>query len=263
VDKVVREVQRREAEGVLEVVLTGTQLGNYGRDLGWKEIGPRRLLEELLTHTHIPRIRMSSVQAQDISDALLRLWGNPRLCAHFHLPLQSGSDTVLGPMRRRYTAEQFRRAVAAIREHVPHVAITTDVIAGFPRETEDDFEATLRLCEEMQFADMHCFPYSKRPQTGAAVMDGHLPSQVRRGRLERLLELTDKLSTNFRRGYLGRAVDVLWEERKEELWEGLTGNYMRIYADADDDLQNRILPVRLESLHAGGVRGALISRAAA
>jgi threonylcarbamoyladenosine tRNA methylthiotransferase MtaB len=146
VDHVVREVQAREAEGVLEVVLTGTQLGNYGRDLGWDGQGPHLLLQALLERTSLPRIRLSSLQAQDISVPLLDLWSDPRLCPHFHLPLQSGSDRVLSLMRRRYSADEFRRAVTLIRRRVPDVAITTDVIAGFPGETDADFQATYDLC---------------------------------------------------------------------------------------------------------------------
>ncbi|MCH7576844.1 MAG: MiaB/RimO family radical SAM methylthiotransferase [Chloroflexi bacterium] len=163
IDEVVQEVLAREQEGVLEVVLTGTQLGNYGRDLHWDQPGPRRLLEALLERTSVPRIRLSSLQAQDITPELLGLWRDPRLCPHFHLPLQSGSDTVLRLMRRRYTAERFSRAVALIRELVPDVAITTDVIAGFPDETDADFEATYSLCEEIGFAAIHAFPYSAGP----------------------------------------------------------------------------------------------------
>src|SRR5437867_686950 len=163
VERVVEQVQAREADGVQEVVLTGTQLGNYGRDLGWRTHGPRLLLEALLERTSVRRIRLSSLQAQDISPELVRLWASPRLCPHFHLPLQSGSDAVLAAMRRRYTADQYRRAASLIRDYVSDVAITTDVIAGFPGETDDRFEDTLTLCGEMQFAAMHCFPYSRRP----------------------------------------------------------------------------------------------------
>src|SRR5207245_3533611 len=113
--------------------------------------------------TSVARIRLSSLQAQDISTELLSLWANPRLCPHFHLPLQSGSDAVLAAMRRRYSAGEYHGAVALVRETVPDVAITTDVIAGFPGETDDEFEATLALCRDMRFAAMHCFPYSRRP----------------------------------------------------------------------------------------------------
>jgi threonylcarbamoyladenosine tRNA methylthiotransferase MtaB len=255
IEEVVRQVQAREADGVLEVVLTGTQLGNYGRDLGWprEEQGPRRLLAKLLDRTSIPRIRLSSLQAQDISEGLLDLWFDSRLCPHFHIPLQSGSDDVLGPMRRRYSAGQYREAVSLIRERVPDVAVTTDVIAGFPGETDADFEATAALCEEMAFAQMHCFPYSRRPHTGADRMKGHLPPPVKRERLERLLDIARRSSTAFRRGYVGRTLPVLWEQHSGGVWEGLTPNYIRAYSDADAPLENRILPAHLVGLHNEGM----------
>lgn len=257
IEDVVSQVQEREAEGVIEVVLTGTQLGNYGRDLGWKrdEQGPRRLLAELLARTSVPRIRLSSLQAQDIHHELVALWDDQRLCPHFHLPLQSGSDAVLGPMRRRYTADGYRQALAIIRDRVPDVAITTDVIAGFPGETDDDFEATLSLCQDAAFADMHCFPYSRRPHTGADQMDGHLPPQVRRERLERLLIVQKRSSEVFRARHIGQTLDVLWEEETDGRWQGLTGNYMRVYASTDAPLANRLTATRLERIDGEGVYG--------
>jgi threonylcarbamoyladenosine tRNA methylthiotransferase MtaB len=260
VDDVARQVKAREAEGVLEVVLTGTQLGNYGRDLGWPraEQGPRRLLGELLERTSIPRIRLSSLQAQDMSPELLDLWRDRRLCPHFHIPLQSGSDAVLARMRRRYTAAQYGEAMALIRERVPGAAVTTDVIAGFPGETDADFEATLSICEEIGFAAMHCFPYSRRPHTGAERMSGHLPPPVRRERLERLLELGRRSSRAFRDRLSGSAAEVLWEERKDEMWEGLTASYVRVYTAADVALANTMRSVRLSELHRDGMLGELL-----
>lgn len=262
IERVVEQVRAREVEGALEVVLTGTQLGNYGRDLGWREHGPRRLLEELLEQSSVPRIRLSSLQAQDISPPLLRLWDDSRLCPHFHLPLQSGSDDILRLMRRRYTVDQYGRSAALIREHVRDVAITTDVIAGFPGETDTDFEATYALCREIRFAAMHCFPYSRRAHTGAALMPNHLPPRVRRGRLERLLELGCESSVAFRRHSLGRTMEVLWEQENCGRWRGLTGNYIRVYTAAGADLTNRLLPTQLLHVDGGGVMGAIQTRVA-
>jgi threonylcarbamoyladenosine tRNA methylthiotransferase MtaB len=255
VEEVVREVQVRERAGVQEVVLTGTQLGNYGRDLRWDEQGPRRLLETLLERTSVPRIRLSSLQAQDISPQLLRLWHDPRLCPHFHLPLQSGSDAVLRLMRRRHTANRFRRAVDLIRERVPDVAITTDVIAGLPGETDADFEATVRLCEEIGFAAIHVFPYSRRPGTAANLMPNQIPTSVRRQRLDRLLALADASAHAFRGRHRDRVMPVLYEERKRGLWQGLTPNYLRVYTRADGDLTSRLMPVRLQAPEHEGVSG--------
>ena len=240
-----------------EVVLTGTQLGNYGRDLGWQEHGPRRLLEALLARTTVPRIRLSSLQAQDIAPELIALWYDRRLCPHFHLPLQSGSDRVLGPMRRRYTAERYRAALALIRERVPDVSITTDVIAGFPGESDADFEATIALCREAGFAAIHAFPYSRRSHTGAALMDGHLPPDVRRSRLERLLEIGRESASEYRRGLLGRTFNVLWEQQSGGRWQGLTPNYIRVYTSADCDLTNQVRAVRLTDVEGDATVGVL------
>jgi threonylcarbamoyladenosine tRNA methylthiotransferase MtaB len=256
IDKVVEEVHARESEGVLEVVLTGTQLGNYGRDLGWPETGPRPLLEALLERTSIPRIRLSSLQAQDISSELLRLWREPRLCPHFHLPLQSGADDVLQAMRRRYTVRRYLEAVELIREQVEDAAITADVIAGFPGETEGQFRETLDVCRRSGFAAMHCFPYSRRPGTAASKIAAYLRPPVRRERLERLLELGSECSQAFRRRFLGRTANVLWEQKKEGQWQGLTANYIRAYTSADGDLANRINATRLVSLEGEGMAGA-------
>ena len=255
VDEVVDAVLDRQREGVQEVVLTGTQLGNYGRDLGGDEQGPRRLLAALLERTQVRRIRLSSLQAQDISPQLLRLWGDPRLCPHFHLPLQSGSDAVLHRMRRRYTAQQYRHAVELIRDHVTDVAITTDVIAGFPGETDSDFEATLSLCRETGFAAIHAFPYSRRPGTAANLIPDQLPAPVRRQRLERLLALGGESAAVFRWRYQGREMPVLWEERKRGVWQGLTPNYIRVYARADGDLANAIVSTRLIAIQGEGLSG--------
>ena len=256
IDEVVQGVLAPTPAGRLRVVLTGTQLGNYGRDLHWDQPGPRRLLEALLERTSVPRIRLSSLQAQDISPGLLELWRDPRLCPHFHLPLQSGSDTVLRLMRRRYTAERFSRAVVLIRELVPDVALTTDVIAGFPDETDAAFEAPYTLCEEIGFAAIPPFPYPRRPGTAANLMRNHVPVAIRRRRLERLLTLADASAQAFRRRHLGRLMPVLWEERKRGLWQGLTPNYLRVYTRADDDLTNKLLPTRLLALQDEGLSGA-------
>lgn len=262
IEDVVRKVQAREREGVLEVVLTGTQLGNYGRDLGWREHGPRRLLEALLARTGVPRIHLSSLQAQDISGELVALWRDPRLNPHFHLPLQSGSDALLPRMRRRYTVDDFRRAVALIRDGVADVAITTDVIAGFPGETDIDFQATYDLCEEIGFAAIHAFPYSRRPGTGANLMRDHVPVAVRRARLERLLALAGTSAKAFRNRHLGRVMPVLWEERRGGVWQGLTANYLRVFARSRRDLTNQLLAARLRELIDGGLEGELVDRGA-
>jgi len=161
-------------------------------------------------------------------------------------------------MRRRYTADRFRRAVALIRDRVPGVGITTDVIAGFPGETDEDFAATHQLCEELEFAQMHCFPYSRRPHTGAEGMSGHLRPEVRRERLERVLALASSLSELFRQRHVGSTAPVLWEQPDDGVSEGLTGNYIRVYALAKHDIGNRIISARLDALTKDGLQGTLM-----
>jgi len=257
---VVAEVLARQVEGVKEVVLTGTQVGNYGRDLGLAQ-GPTDLLAALLVETTVPRLRLSSLQAQDISESLLRLWQNRRLCCHIHLPLQSGSDRILAAMRRRYTTDQFRQAVALIRRWLPDVAITTDVIVGFPSEGDEDFQRTHDLCQELAFAAIHVFPYSRRPGTLAALAKEQVPHAVKRQRLEGMLKLARASAAAFRACFRGRTLDVLWEDARARrhgqppLWRGLTDNYLRVYTCAENgsasgrcpgfDLANRLLPARL------------------
>ena len=237
VERVVTEALARQGEGVQEVVLTGTQLGNYGRELGTSG-GPTSLLAALLAQTTVPRFRLSSLQAQDINESLLRLWDDPRLCHHFHLPLQSGSDRVLTAMRRRYSARQYLEAASFVRERVLDVAITTDVMVGFPGETEADFQDTYRLCQETGFAAIHVFPYSRRPGTAAALMPEQVPPAVKRHRLERMLALARASADTFRARFQGRTMTVLWEEARRRrgartLWQGLTDNYLRVYTDAE------------------------------
>jgi threonylcarbamoyladenosine tRNA methylthiotransferase MtaB len=247
---VARVMAEREDDGVQEVVITGTQLGAYGRDLDPGRYGPAALIREVLAETAVPRIRFSSLQPQDITPELLALWEDPRLCRHFHLALQSGSDGVLRRMRRRYTIARYREALALIRDAVPDVAITTDVIAGFPGETDEEAAESLAFCREAGFAMMHVFPYSRRPGTSAHLLGGHLPEPVKRARMEAMLALARGSAAAFRARHLGRVMPVLWETRRRDdgdvpVWEGLTDTYIRVFARSPVDLQNRILPARL------------------
>jgi threonylcarbamoyladenosine tRNA methylthiotransferase MtaB len=258
VEAVVAEARLREDEGIQETVITGTQLGAYGRDLGLTD-GPYRLLSGLLSGTSISRIRMSSVQPQDLSGDLIGLWQDERLCRHFHLALQSGSQSVLQRMRRRYTAEQYRDGVRRLREAIPDVAITTDVIVGFPGETEAEFEESCAFCEEMRFAGIHVFPYSQRSGTVAFKMPGQVPEPVKKQRVHRLIALSESMAASYRRRFLGRTVPVLWENRRDDgAWEGLTGTYMRVRAHHDADLANRITETQLLGMDGGVVAGKVV-----
>jgi threonylcarbamoyladenosine tRNA methylthiotransferase MtaB len=253
ISDVVAEARAREAEGVQEIVITGTQLGAYGRDLSPPE-NPYALLRALLDGTSSSRIRMSSLQPQDLSDELIGLWSDPRMCRHFHLALQSGSQGVLKRMRRRYTQQQFRDAVQRLRAAQPEVAITTDVIVGFPGETQYEFEECLAFCREMAFAGIHVFPYSRREHTVAAHMKDDVSDATKKERVHRLIELSEAVADAYRRRFLGRTVPVLWETLREGVWEGLTDTYIRVHAESDADLTNRTTPARLIETEAAGLR---------
>lgn len=255
-DRIVQEINRYLSRGYKEVVLTGTQLGSYGFDLAGADLV--RLLERILLETDVARLRVSSLQPQEIGTELLGLWSDRRLCPHFHLPLQSGSDAVLKRMRRRYTACLYAGAVELVRERIADVAITADVIAGFPGETDQDFDETYALCERVGFASMHVFPYSVRPGTSAAHYGDQVAPDVKSRRARALLKLAEAQEAEFRTRSLGEVRPVLWEEAREAdgltLWSGLTDNYIRVVGESAVPLANQITLARLTSLENGLVR---------
>jgi len=241
VDLILAEVKQRVADGDKEVVLTGTEIGSYS-DEG---IGLVGLLKRILAETEIARLRLSSLQPQEISAELLGLWQDERLCRHFHLSLQSGSDAVLERMGRRYSTADYRRAVDLIRKAVPDAAITTDVIVGFPGETEAEFQQSYDFAKQMRFARIHVFPYSPRPGTKAAAMPAPVEDGVKQERSRRMRALGRASVRNFRRKFLGKTVMVLWEKQTCGVWSGLTDNYIRVFTKSDRDLTNKLVPVKL------------------
>jgi threonylcarbamoyladenosine tRNA methylthiotransferase MtaB len=253
---VVDEARKREAEGVQEIVITGTQLGHYGSDIG---VRLHDLMRAVLEETGIPRIRMSSVQPQDLSEDLIDLWSNQRLCRHFHLALQSGSEGVLRRMRRRYTKDEFRDGVRRLREAIPDVAITTDVIAGFPGETDAEFDECTAFCEEMQFAGIHVFPYSQRSGTVAYKMTDQVDERTKKARVHRLIDLATAMSRDYRQRFAGSTQSVLWEQRGADgAWEGLTDTYIRTRAHSDASLENKLTPVKITAQGEEGLLGEVL-----
>jgi threonylcarbamoyladenosine tRNA methylthiotransferase MtaB len=237
------EINKRTAEGYQEVVLTGTRVGGYafpGLDL-------RGLLQRILDETKIPRLRLSSLQPQEISAELIKLWQDSRLCPHFHLSLQSGSKVVLERMNRRYSTEDYLRAVKLIRQEVPAVAITTDVIVGFPGETEAEFEESLEFCRQIGFARIHVFSYSPRSGTAAAEMAGQVSDKAKKERSRKMLALAEESAGKFRESFSGESMDVLWEKQTDDGdWTGITGNYIRVFAKSKDDLSNKKTTIKIQ-----------------
>jgi threonylcarbamoyladenosine tRNA methylthiotransferase MtaB len=248
-DEIVGEIDRYVALGYKEVVLTGTQLGSYGFDLPGIDL--TGLLRRVLAETDVVRLRVSSLQPQELDGDLLKVWEDERVCPHFHIPLQSGSDAVLRRMRRRYTAEAYRHAVDTVLRTVSGASITTDVIAGFPGETSEDFQATYELCEGVGFASMHVFPYSARPGTSAAHFEDQVAAEDRSERARQLVALAKRGAAEFRRRQIGDVRPVLWETTTRadgrELWSGLTDNYIRVMGESPRSVLNTVTLAKLES----------------
>lgn len=239
----VSEVRSLAADGGAEVVLTGIHLGHYGADLS-----PRRSLDDLLAALAVaraPRIRLSSIEVLEITPKIVELMSSSgAICRHLHVPLQSGSDRILRAMNRRYTAEKFIEICGRIKEAVPDIAITTDVMVGFPGETEEDFEETLRVVEKVGFSKVHAFRFSPRPGTPAAEMDGQVEPGVKEERLRELVSLADWIATEYASRFVGKELDVVVEERESGTWAGTSDNYLRVKFDGPAGIAGKRLKVR-------------------
>ena len=254
VQEVVDSVNERVAAGYREIVLTGVRIGSYysnGVDLCG-------LLERILGETSVERLRLSSLQPGEISTRLIALWQNERLCPHFHLCLQSGSDQILRMMGRRYSTADFEQTVSSIRQKLPDVAITTDVMVGFPGESDEHFEESYRFCRRTGFSRMHVFSYSPRNDTEASRYLGQVGDGVKKERADRMLKLAKDESLAFMRRFLGRTVQVLFERISRRIWTGLTPNYIRVYVDSKSDIANCLRTVKLVSPYRDGVWGEVI-----
>jgi threonylcarbamoyladenosine tRNA methylthiotransferase MtaB len=264
--EVLLDIQSALDGGAKEVVLTGVHLGSWGYDFGSHL---RDLIRAVLRETDVPRLRLSSLEPWDLDAGFFSLWdpssSSGRLMPHLHLPLQSGSEATLKRMARKTTPGSFRALVSAARQAIPDVAITTDVIAGFPGETEAEFAESLAFVREMDFAGGHVFTYSPRPGTGAARMKGQVRHELRKSRNHILHEALEESARAYRQRFVGRTLPVLWEstsEMGEWGWrmEGLTGNYLRVNAFAPSPRWNEIDTVRLtDELQAGKLVGILQS----
>jgi len=251
-EEAVRQLADRVAEGYREVMICGIHLGLYGADLA-PRTGLVDLLERMLTVRGLGRLRLSSIAPLEVSDRLLALMqAEPeRLCPHLHVSLQSGDDGVLARMGRPYTAREFLEVVARIRGALPLPAVTTDVLVGFPGETEAAFEQTLGVCREAGFSRIHAFPFSRRPGTRAAAMPGPVPREVIRARRRAVSALGDELAAAYRESLVGRSARVVLEAlRPDGSAEGLSERYVRVRVRAPlpaGAARREILPVRLLS----------------
>ncbi len=250
-DEVLRQIRAVALADGKEIVLTGVNLGAWGLDFNPPaHLGD--LMAKLLAETDLPRIRLSSLESWNIPISFLNLWADSRLCPHFHLPLQSGSTSVLKRMARRTTLAEFRALTSQARMINPDFAITTDVIVGFPGETDAEFQETVDFICEIGFAGGHVFPYSSRPGTPAAKMNGTVHGRIVKERARILRDLFQQQKEDFYRPFVGREMDVLWENGQvlpNGHWElhGLTGNYLSVRTESSARLQNTITRTRMEN----------------
>jgi threonylcarbamoyladenosine tRNA methylthiotransferase MtaB len=258
---VLEDINYSLAGGAKEIVLTGVHLGSWGQDFNFHL---RDLVKAILRETDTPRLRLSSLEPWDLDADFFLLWRDRRLCRHLHLPLQSGSGSVLRRMARKTTPMSFCELVAAARAVMPEAAVTTDVIAGFPGETEAEFAETLDFVREMDFAGGHAFTYSPRPGTGAAKMKGQVRSEVRKRRNHILRDALEESAQAYRQRFLGQTMSVLWEstsELNEWGWqlEGWTENYLRVRAAASSPRWNEVDRVELTQTVGDVLRGVILN----
>lgn len=242
-----------------EIVLTGVHLGSWGQDLP----SPRNittLINMILKETDVARLRISSIEPWNLDEQFFSIFAEPRVCRHIHLPLQSGSATVLRRMARKTTPESYAEIVSKIRKTCPEIAITTDLIAGFPGETDQEFSETIDFIHEINFAGGHVFTYSARPGTSAANMPNQVPHQLRKSRNAELRRVFAKSAEGYERRFLNQTVEVLWEsvtEMDSNSWSmhGLSDNYLRLKTRAAKNLWNQITPVKIKKFMQKGLVG--------
>lgn len=249
-EEVVAEVTDLAKNGYQEVVLTGIHLSSYGIDFE-NEDNLLSLIRAVHKIEGIKRIRLGSLEPRIITEEFVQaIAALPKMCPHFHLSLQSGCNETLKRMNRRYTSEEFYEKCEILRKYFEKPALTTDVIVGFPQETEEEFETTYEFLKKICFYETHIFKYSKREGTKAAVMQGQIPEQIKAKRSARLIELGEKNRRAYEESFLGKTVEVLVEEKSDvngkEMWTGHTKEYMKIALESEKNLQNCILNVQIK-----------------
>ncbi len=248
--EVIRQAQQLVDAGYLEIVLTGIHTGGYGEDL--KDYNLARLLRDLETQVKgLKRLRISSIEASQLTDEVIDvLRESTTIVRHLHIPIQSGSDTVLKRMRRKYTMAFFAERLDRLREALPQLAITSDVIVGFPGETEEEFMETYNFIRDHGFSELHVFPYSKRTGTPAARMEDQVPEEVKNERVHRLIELNDQLAKQYASTFEDEVLEVIPEEKyklepESGLYEGYSDNYLKVVFPADESMVGKIVRVKV------------------
>lgn len=265
-ENTLQEAKKLEQAGFKEIILTGIHLGAYGKPSeAEREAGVVQqatladLCEMLLNETSFERIRLSSIEPTEVDDHLLRLFAeNRRMCRHLHLPLQAGDDGVLEAMHRPYNTEQYRQEMARIRAAVPDIALSTDLMVGFPGETDEQFENSLCFCDEIAFSSMHLFKYSPRQGTPAAGYPNQVPNEVKDARSKRMQEVAERNMLRYMEAHLGQTVEVLVEEQRSDgTWLGHTDTYLHVAVDGPCR-KNAMVQVRLDKIDGKLIKGKFI-----
>ena len=260
VESIVQEVKAIAQKGLKEIVITGIHIASYGKDLK-EDITLIDLLEELDKIDGIKRIRLGSLEPTIITEEFMKRLANlEHICDHFHLSLQSGCNETLKRMNRRYTVEEFEEVVKRIRNYYPKAALTTDIIVGFPGETEKEFEKTYQFLEKIDFYKMHVFPYSPRKGTKAAVMQNQITKQIKEERSKKLIALSDENEKRQNEAYIGKEVEVLFEEKEGYYEKGHTTNYMLVKVKTENNLQNTIQRVKILEAGRSSLVGELVTQ---
>lgn len=258
-DSIVKEVKRLAESGFKEVVLTGIHIASYGKDLGDERLID--LIEAIHDIEGIEKIRLGSLEPTLITDDFMKRLSNlKKVCNHFHLSLQSGSDTVLKRMNRKYTTDEYKSIVDIIRSHMSNVAFTTDIIVGFPEETEEEFLETCEFVEKIGFSKVHVFQYSPRKGTPAAKLK-QLDGNIKHDRSKKLISISESLTQKFNEQFIGEQLDVLFENKskfKDDHIEGYTTNYIRVICIGDESLEGLIKSVDIDSTQSESLIGRIV-----
>ena len=249
-ENIISEITQIASKGIKEVVITGIHIASYGKDFAMSKDSKLTnyrlidLLEEINEIQGIKRIRLGSIEPLLITvEFVERLKKLEKICHHFHLSLQSGCDETLKRMNRRYTTEQFKEIVRLLRNAYSDVNLTTDIIVGFPGETDEEFNKTYQFLKEIKFYKMHIFKYSPRKGTKAAVMPNQINGDIKEERSKKLIELSDRNEIEYNKSYIGKNVEVLFEEEKDGMYKGHTQNYIMVYCQSKENLDNKIIDV--------------------
>jgi threonylcarbamoyladenosine tRNA methylthiotransferase MtaB len=251
-ESVLEQARQLVANGYKEIVLTGIHTGGYGEDL--EDYSLAKLLWDLDKVDGLHRIRISSIEASQITDEVIEvLDSSDKMCRHLHVPLQAGDDSVLKRMKRKYTTAEYRETIMKLREALPNLAVTTDVIVGFPGETDEMFENGFNFIRDLGFAELHVFPYSKRTGTPAARMEDQVPEEVKRDRVAQLIELNDVLKVEYANRFVGEVLEVIPEgvydkDPNSGLISGYSDNYLNIAFPGTEDMLGKIIKVRLDQV---------------